>query len=97
MWSREARRLTRQSPMTRLHFGLMVATASFASKSKADDECGWLLAQDKPEPTQRMPKDAEIPVPKRSEFLRDMENVAPPAKQDDEREPDSPADDVPEQ
>jgi hypothetical protein len=47
-----------------------------------EDESGQQRAQ-------TTPKGAEIPVPKRSEFLRNMEKVAPPAKPEDEREDDS--------
>jgi hypothetical protein len=31
------------------------------------------------EPTQKTPKGAEIPVPTREDFLRDLKKVAPPA------------------
>jgi hypothetical protein len=41
-------------------------------------------------PRQRTPKGAEIPVPKRGDFLRNMEKVAPPAKPETD-EPESPA------
>lgn len=54
------------------------------------------MAGDKKEPTQRTPEGAEIPVPKRGDFMRDMEKVAPPAKPD-ERNDDSRADGSPEQ
>jgi hypothetical protein len=70
------------------------ARASFNSKSGGgDDGYADVMAQDERESTQRTPKGAEIPVPTREDFMRDMEKVAQPAKQDDEREPDSPADD----
>ncbi len=36
------------------------------------------------EPTQTTSTGAEIPVPKREDFLRDLKKVAPPAKADDD-------------
>lgn len=36
------------------------------------------------EPKQTTPKGAEIPVPTREAFLRDLRKVAPPAKPDDD-------------
>lgn len=44
---------------------------------------------DKRQPNQTTPKGAEIPVPTRDAFLRDLQTVAPSA----EREPESPAGD----
>jgi len=32
------------------------------------------------QPTQKTPQGAEIPVPKREDFLRDLKKVAPPTK-----------------
>jgi hypothetical protein len=55
------------------------------------------MAGDKNQPTQRTPEGAEIPVPKRNDFMRNMDKVAPPVRPADEREPESPADDSPEQ
>ena len=46
------------------------------------------MPDDKPideRPTQRTPKGAEIPVPTREAFLRDLRKVAPPAKSDDKK------------
>ena len=36
---------------------------------------------EKEEPTQRTPKGAEIPIPKRDDFLRNLEKVATPEKE----------------
>jgi hypothetical protein len=38
------------------------------------------MASDAERPTQKTPKGAEIPVPTRDEFFRDLRKVAPPDK-----------------
>lgn len=38
---------------------------------------------------QRTPEDAEIPIPKRGEFLRNMEKVAPPVEPTDDCDDDA--------
>ncbi len=37
------------------------------------------MNDDEQTPKQKTPKGAEIPVPKREDFLRDLKKVAPPA------------------